>query len=658
MDPTFLKNTVSLWLNLAEVAEDQADVQWRNSVREIKRYLGKSYMPLPSELLATGYGSGSPELPLERVTHLNKTREYMQIMVPYIHEKVPNRLVAPRHVAISPAMREFAGDRPRQNTVIASDELMSVLNYTADAFGLASSTRKVAYDFLSTGRGVWRHVRSETSSGEFVTSQYENSMNVIFDPDATSIEDAGYIMLFRRESVVNFANYWGLDPDEVRGNASSQLNRVSSSDFNNLRTHDRHMGENSRETQENYDVIEYYEVFSRIGLGHKLKGASDEVKVVASAMEDLDDHVYLCIADGYDWPVNLPPPTVIDPELHEEIKLRLAWPVELFGDTENPWPFSFVDAIPGEDNPYPVPPLEAAMPLQVFMDLAYAWTMERGKTAGRVVGIGDESIPEVVQKGLVDGFDQEIIFAKMNNKDIKTLFQLVEFPAVPNGLPEILSLVKQAWVESTGLEPLMYGGGGMPQMRSAEEAAVRDAKVTSRPDDMAAEFQRAHSRVAAKEGAGLRLYTKPEAVAPIFEEPPINILEDGTVDAASVWHSPLTTAWAWFVNTNNPYLAASEFRYTIEAGHGLRRNKAQQIQNTQMLVNMLLPAFIQMISQGIAEPYNNLIQLLGKTYELPLETLMLGAPNANAVTGNPQAVPGNIPGGPGQATAPPQITGP
>jgi hypothetical protein len=626
-----LGEMTELWGKQIETAKTVKQKQFGDTADAIWHYMGKSYRDLAVELEGWGYRMPRDQEGPEKV-RVAKVREFVSLMLPYIHEKVPHRTVRPRipvppdelHQAMMAAelltAEQPIGIGPGPDDFLRSWLLEYYLNYTPGEYGLLFESRMACEEALCKGMGVVYHEFVDGPYGRMPVSSFDTIDGLFFDPDCRQRRHAGFMVRERVESVWQVAKLFNVDANKIRSSKSSHwmtnLRKASANKDDDIAHADR-------------DVCVWYEVWSRMGVGQHLKDAGDEVKNLAAAVESLNDHVYLAIMPGMDHPLNIPP-EVLESEDKEDLIRRVEWDMKTYEEPSNPWPASFLEFYPNPKNPYATSPIEAALPLQVFIDEMYAYLFARIRGTGRQIGVAAKQLAEQIKTKLAEGNDLVVCEHDGEAVELNRLFAMIEFPEINGDAWKILDAAERKWEESTGMTPLMYGNTGDTQPRSAYEVRVRQSNVAARPEDYADAVKNWMSACASKEGMLARMNVGPREVANLFGEGHAikNESNEELVQAFGTnpnlrGEMPLTAAWAAFVNTDRPEVAAAECSYTCESGTGTRRNKQKQTADAQMLSQNLLPQFSQMLMGGIPQPFNNLMTLLSDAYDLPLSKLQV-----------------------------------
>lgn len=593
-----------LWLKQIETCKKAKAKDFDEVAQRAWAYLDKDYAQLHLQ------GSSKFRQPMEPTYKVrrNLSQEYVALMVPHVHNTVPHRLVSPRRPPVPEELRALLPSAAQTQTAVSANENILAylmqwwLNYLPGLYGLDRESRTTLPEALVKGRGLVWHEMSDSPHGKVPASFFGSVDDLFCDADSRQWRDCSFIIRRRHQPTWRVADRFGLNLDKLRSqHQDKRQNPVE---------HDR----------EDSDSCTWYEVWSRMGAGHRLIGASEEMKEISSGLEALGPHVWLAIMDGVPHPLNLPPEVLAGPDVEGEISRRLRWPVECHEDTENPWPCSVLDFFPNAKNPWAKSPLEGSLPLLAFLDHIYSYLMGRAARASCDLVVVADALSEQVKNAMEKGFDLEILSTPGKpGEELKKLIEIFSFPEVSADAWNIVPLVERAFRESSGMDAAMYGGGPATQDRSAEATRAREGHLTSRPQDFADRVEGWHSQIAAKEALMTRLYIGGDQVAPLFAE---RVQDAG--DGQLVADGDLTDQWMRLVNTDDPALAASELLYTIEGGSGRRKNKQKQIADAQTAMQLLSQDRFQYgMTTGNFGPSNALTLALGESLDMDLQRTLM-----------------------------------
>lgn len=609
-----LRRIVAIWSEQIKLAGERKYAQFGETAQQLWSFVGKSYRQL---YLETGEGSerfANLQGPYYKA-RINKTAEAISLLVPYVMAEVPHRQVSAARPPLAPELLELlpTAEGPRE-IIDKTDRLVAYLlqwflNYTPREYGLRREARTALIEAFGKGRGVLWHEMADAPAGLLPASYFDTVDGLLIDPDAIQLREAGFIIRKRTRSVWKVSQDTGLPREQLRGHSRSAMQTAI----------DRAATKTEPEVgaAQQKDVITYYEVYSRIGIGHWLDRDTEELKPLAEALDSIGPYVYLEIVPGVDYPLNLAPGVVASIESQDELRERLAWPIKFYAETAgNPWPCSVIDFIPNPDNPWATSVLQGGLALQIFLDHLYSFIMSRVRVSSKNVGLYSNALSQETIDAIKHGFDLQLAGVPGKPGDeIKSLLHFIEFPQLNADLWKVLQLAEGAYENATGLVPLLYGTEGARQIRTAKESGIREAHASTRPDDYADATEEWLSNAAAKEGQAARLHVRAATVGPLFGEPLPPLGEDGSYAGG---FGPLTEAWQNLVATDDEWVAASEFAYTVAAGSARRKNKAKLLADMQQMIQVMMQPAGEMASAQNVEPWNALMHLIGEALEQPV----------------------------------------
>lgn len=620
---SFLSALVELWNKQADQAYDAKEKQFGKTAKQVWGFLGKSYRQLYQSA-----GEDSEDKPFlgqrgqRYKPRINKTRQYINVYLPFLLTSVPNRIATPRRPALPKQIGAWlaatAGEEVVQMRAQLDmlDSLQSYLmswwlNYLpVEEYDLFRESRTCIPEALAKGRGVVWHEMQPGRFGMVPVTEYDTVDDLYLDPDHKRWRDLGYIIRWRHKPAWQLAEQFGIPVAKIRGARTSHAQKAANA-------------ANGRQGQSSNvnDICDYMEVTSRIGLGHRLLSATDAIKDKREALDGIPN-AWLAILPGMDHPLNLRPEWFDvdnpDPDAEMMIRQALEWPIPFYENRDDPWPCSVLDYYPNADDPWATSSLEAALPLQAFLDHAYAFLMGRARVSSRQLVLLSEALEEGLVDKIENGGDLEVARFKGTVQDIQKHIYQLKFDDPQDGLFTLIQLAERGFERMTDMDPLLQGAAPQTQMRSAEEAALRGAHINNRPDEFRDITTAWQGRIACKEGIASRLHVTPQTVAPLFGE---EIGEDGP-DGMPTAMGPLTQAWAQFVNTDDPSEASAEMSYKTEYGPGQRKNKAYRDALTNTL-SQQLPAFLQIgMGTGLVQPFNAMLRMIAGE-EVEIEELML-----------------------------------
>jgi hypothetical protein len=633
-----LRPVVSQWVAKFKLAKEHKTEKFSKFAEEAMRFFSGPYdFMYKKNAIDAGfvYGGNEDERPQPTFgMTVNKVAELVQLFGPALYHRNPVRQVNPRHPPvvsidvlgdpmdpnvqqayqqiIQPAQAALAIDKAR------SDLLAHYLNYTPTALDLKKHSRWAIDEALIKGMGVlWTEVyQPEGAATKMVGSFFDTVDNLLIDPDVEKLEDAKWIARRCIRPYWEVEEEYGLAPNSLQGKATMESgNRAAEVSVDRDGDYNRKRGLTN-------DLIVYYHVYSKMGMGGKLQGSDPDLR---SSLDAFGDFVYLVIADGVPYPLNVPDaimPTATD----QEVQQRLQWPTPFWAD--DAWPFT---AITFHDIPreiWPMSHIKPAMGELKFINWCYSFLAGKVRTASRDFIAIAKGAAEELKESIRKGGDYSVLELEVLYGDINKVVQFLQHPEFNPEIYKVLQGVMHLFEQRTGLTELMYGLSAK-QMRSAEEASIKGDQVSVRPDDMANKVEDSMTEVARKEALAARWHLTGQDVIQVM----------GQV-GAQWWDKLLTAA--------DPGEILHQLEYRIEAGSARKPNRARDLANAnQAMQTLFQQMFSYASSTGNVGPVNTLILNWCKANEIDPKGMTLAPP--------PPPPPGPAGGPPGP---PPPQSGP
>jgi hypothetical protein len=555
--------------------------------------------------------------------NVNKTFEFVSIFGPALYYENPVRTVKPRMPVVVPPIffpdpMVYQALMQQENARVQADGLRSVLlesylNYTPVEFDLATEARMAIDEALIKGRGcLWTELESPPGGDQkAVRSVWDTTDHLFVDPDAPSFQRARWIARKCIHPVWQVEREYGLRPGSLKGNCESQAQQADM-ESNEDALYDRKRGLSN-------DLLIYYKVYSKMGIGGRLAGINRDYR---KPLEIFGDHAYIVVAEGVPFPLNLPPDVVNDPAFQSDPNAvfgRTAWPTPFWVDGD--WPVSVLDFHVVHNCPWPMPHLKAGMGELKFLNWAMSFLMGKIRNTSRDFIAILKSAGEELKTQILEGRDLTLLEVDSDHKVINEVVQFLQHPEMNGDIWQVIRAVEDNFDKRVGLTELMYGQEGSTQIRSAEEANIRQTNMNVRPDDMRKQVEAWMTRVAAKEAVCARYHLIPQDVQTIL----------GVMGS---W------AWGQFVATSDLSKACRELEYRIESGSTQRPNKGWESRTMTEAMQSLAP-MLQGYGQqtGDLTPINNLLADYAKSRDLDPSRYQLRAalpPLSPVIPGNEQ----------------------
>ncbi len=607
-----LASITKLWEAQIELCDKAKENQFGRTARQLWSFLGKDYrelyLPKDDSREELSELQQFPYYDTHYKPRINKSREFVSVMTPHIYQRMSNRLATPRAAPLPWDVLQQIPQLLESRKVIEQNDtirawLMSyVLNYTAREYDFDREVLTAMPEALVKGRGVLWHDMVDSPAGLVPASLAESVDGLFIDADCRQLRDAGFVIRRRDHQAWLVHALFGTPLEKLRSHTKSNSQQATE--------------QASGQTAEQGDVVTYYEVYSRVGIGRVLADWPDELEPLEQAMDSLGQNVWLAILPGLGHPLNLDP---VELELAEAgegleaMKRKVQWPIKFHGDIGNPWPFSPGDFLPDSDTPWARSPLEAGLPMQIFLDHMYGFLMSRIRTTSRDIIIVSNAIAQQVKDALESGLDQEIVSVDGKpGEEMDKLLSIIQFPQVNRDLWEVAQMVERSFEQVTGLLPLLFGQRKQA-FRSATEFQGLESHVMNRPDEMAETARSWLAAAAKKEGQAARMLMGGDTVGRIVGEP---LGENAS-------HT-LTDFWMSLLHTKDERLAAADLEYSLEAGTSQRKNRQKQLGDVTQLIQVVSGPLAQVGMQtGNWTQYNAMLHMMGEAMETDVDSLLL-----------------------------------
>lgn len=635
----------SLWIEKIRKASEHKKKQFQDDADEAMSFYrppdgnyGFVYRGDLKQSKGVGIDVAEPSMQMT----LNKVAELVEIFGPILYAKNPIRQVNPRQL---PGIPPFAIPNPGLYQFLMAQEaqksevdmlkcvlISTYLNWTPNELRLKEHAERGIDEAIIKGRGcLWcGTLQPPGNDTKFVGSFYDSVDFLYIDPDAESLENAWWIARQVCQPVWEVERRFGIKEGTLKGSAESANKQVEVDSAK--KEYDRQRGLTN-------DLITYYEIYSRMGCGGRLSGSDRQRNIqdhgilpgdLAGYAATLDplvgDFVYLVVAPGVDYPLNLPPdvqdvPMTMDGSPNDgavQVKQRLSWPIPFWADKQ--WPVSVLDFHPVPRSAWPMSHIKPALGELRFLCWAYSFVACKIKNTLRDIVAVLKEMADQFKLTVLEGADLSMVELDTNNRDIKECVQVLQFPQMNADIWKIIEAVETNFDKRVGLNEIFYGKS-QRQDRSATESDIKSQSMNIRPDDMSERVETWMTEAARKEAIAARMLLAPKDVLPVLG---------------------LTASALWLEHVASKDLGIfRELEYRIEAGSTKKPNRDRDQANADSSMQILLPIFNQFaMGTGQLGPINALISFWAKTRDIVPGPFLLPSP--------PPPVPGAAPGQPGQ----------
>ncbi len=610
-----IKDLTALWQSKIELAEEHKEKNFGAAAREAMRFYGSNNYNF---MYKPGAGRGTDDIsfvaegiraPSFRMQN-NKVAEMVDLFLPVLYHRNPNRTVSPKFCDIPPElimgtmppdqqmmlkqMAMMQGVDPmtilypqraaeRSQKAIRASLCEHLLNQLPAENNLKAESRATLVEALIKGRGVMWAEAQEVASGIIPVSVHDSVDNLGLDPDAVRMRDAKWCYRRRRRLASEVELEFGLPSGSVKSSFESK-NKQSHILSTDSQMKDRANGKS-------YDVVEYYEIYSRMGIGGNLIGIDENHK---AALNQMGDNVYLAIVPGMDYPLNLPEDFWrVERFTPAELEDRIRWTTPFHDDRAHPWPFIHLDFHPVPDCIWPMAHITPAMGELKAINWIDSFILGHVMNISRDFIIVNRKADDDFKNKILNGPDLTLLEATGASGDsLDSLVKFLQHPPANATIFDARAIFERSFDKRTGMTELAYGMGGATQIRSAKEAEIRDQNVSVRPEDMANQVEDFASGVAKMELIVAHTHMGPSDVAPLFGEK--------YQEATQTPFGPLqgqvgmyTNLWMQTIGNQPLTEVVSEYTFGIEAGSIRKPNRAALIDKATEAMQAMAPGALQ-----------------------------------------------------------------
>jgi hypothetical protein len=620
-----MQPVVGGWLKLLELAREQKKKDFQEDADECMRFLDGPYdwLYAPRGSKASGFDFDAEELPGPSVRMtVNKTAELVQLFGPALYHRNPVRKVNPRKtfpppiglygdVSVDPqAGMMFQQDMAAHEQatgidVVRAELLERYLNYTPSALDLKNNSRWMITEALIKGAGCLWHKphRPAGATQQWAGSFYHSIDDLQMDPDASTFADVKWVAKRCVKPTWEVERMYGLPEGSLRPTEGMESYTAQASVQASGDDYRRRQGRTA-------DLTVYWEIYSKMGLGGRLAGIDPAAR---ARFDGLGDYVYIVMAEGVPYPLNLPPPfcdafgedAALAQELLPEVQRRTAWETPFWAD--NGWPVTLLSFHWKPGKLWPISHLKPGIGELKFINWAWSFLAQKVRIASRDFIAIAKAAGEDLKEKIKHGGDYTILEVEALQGSIDSVVKFLQHPGFNPEIYKVIEAVSYNFERRVGLTELMYGQTGR-QLRSAQEANIKSDAVNVRPDDMAATVEDAMTDVAKKEAFVARWHLTGQ-----------DILRALGPVAARLWDQLLVPS--------DPAALLYQLEYRIEANSMRKPNKAADAENMQQATQMLLPLLFQYAqATGQVNQLNALITDWAKANDLDAERYLFEPP--------------------------------
>lgn len=511
------------------------------------------------------------------------TAEAFAVIGPYLFPQVPTRVLEPRKDVDENALRRM--------------EIVSgLVNYTPKETGLRDDCRRAIVEALGYGRGVMWIGRDEKTG--LVYSMYDSVRNLITDPNARVKRERKWVA--RRRCRPRFEVIAEIPQ------ARAAIDKIKPSEQRPSDVDGRYDWE-AKDTST--DCITYWELYALTGI-HNFKGGAELVKLLSPGAVTTEQAKQASVEID-----NAPLKYCVT----EDGTLLYASEWEVPYHETNDFPCEELDLLDNPDSDWPVSPLDAGIGYQRAINWLVTMMMGKYRFTARTFGALSRAsgMSQKDKDKVLIGGDIEMLEITTNGSETKTLKDYIsEFQFSQDYLVHgmsFLEMLEDKFQKATGLYEILYAGDTSRQMRSAQEAQLKERTSKTRIDDNKDRVAEWQSRLARKEALAWRFLADRNDVGAILGEQaaadwgflvkPENmdvqqwIMEN--VQAGMPMEMAIQQAQEQMAQAVDLDAWRKEIDYSIEVGSMRRRDIDTKIDALKEMMNQAVPTQLQSVDPGV-----------------------------------------------------------
>lgn len=565
------------------------------------------------------YLKGLPK-PGLRVT-INKTSEFVEIYEPYLLWDNPQRTMMVRKMLDVPEgllageqsdpiaqmqsqMLRDMQDRSAMERQVRTALWEMWLNYTAieQQPKLLTNSMFALREALIYGLGLlWPEAYSFPGSSRRLTKcSYVSCKDLLIDPDCCDPgwETATWVARRRITTCWELERLWNLPKGTLKEYAT-----LSSADQT---IRDRFKQKYSWPDGKTHDLIVWYEIYSRAGVGARQIGFPTSQEELYDDL--VGDFAYLAIAPGVPFLLNAPPPLIYE-ESEEEVADRFAWPAPLL-NLDGRWPCARLGFkwVPGK--PWPQPPLQSAIGELIVLNILVSAATQNAYANRRQIVAYVRSEAKQIEEKLRNNEDIDgTVFLELSDalqKSVNDLVQYVNAPSMNRDIWDAIDYMSMVFDKRAGLPEVMYSISRVAS-RSAADVHSKQENASIRPEKMSRDVAAWQTEAAELE----RLVAAMEI----------------TGDDVRGLDPLAAVLWDQYITNADPEEIAREMSATIQAENLRKPNRERELENLKDMMGWLLPSLAQLaMTRGDEEgvrPFNAFLQAVGRALQQDVSEWML-----------------------------------
>lgn len=549
------------------------------------------------------------EPPAFRMT-TNRVAEFVQLMAPHLYPRNPWRTVTvrpwpqiditslgdPRLPVVQQQYEMLQFNNQLRNAQLDEGARMleSYLNYTPNELGLLEHSRQVINEALIKGMGMWvtETYQPFGASRPLIGSFYKSVDNLFLDQDVDDFADLGWAAIRCYGKLWEIEEKYQMPPGTLKGKGHYEsLGNQAMTASNDTAKYRRKTG------REENDILCYYEIYSKQGLGQGLTDVPEELK---EAVAQFGNYTYLVVAEGVPYPLNLHS-DMMNQMQPEEVQQAFDWPVPYWADGR--WPFTPLWFHEKPGCLWPVSHIKFGIGELRFINWAMSFLATKIRAASNtIIGVAKSAQQSLKDELLASNGGYTVLeIEEATGLKISELVSVFDAPNFSEDIYKVIAAVQEQFERRVGLPDILYGEASGAQSRSATDSQIRSQNASVRVEDMKSRTNRVLTWLSRNEALAARWSLGREEVLPVLGP-----------DGAYVWETKL--------QAHDFETVIREFDYRMEASSSRepsRETRVEQMAQVAQYLGPLLQWYAQMT--GNTMPLNAMVRDWAEAQDIPAE---------------------------------------
>ena len=614
-----LKPVCELWQRKLEDAKKIKHERFGQYADEAMRFFDGAHDWMWADSYSKGSGGfldkDSSNLPTFRMT-VNRVFEAVALFGPTLFHKYPNVMVTPVNypevplelLGLNPAdpqQAKFIQQKMQQKQMQQMSRgthagiFQHYLNWLQIEGNKKREIHHAVTEAIVKGLGLLRTdlYQPPGSRIRYPRSTYLSVDDYVVDPDAEYEDDIQWIAIRHLKPVNITEDVFGLPKGELFGQIQSKGSQATKKGKKDAKS--------NKQGSTSFDLIEYWEIFSKNGFGDKLRATDRTSPKSKFDFSVFGDYTYIVVAKDVPYPLNMPSWSL--QEDADSVFERSQWPIPFWTET-NGWPVSRLHFYEKPKSVWPISLVKPAIGELRFVNWCMSFLADKVATSSTTyVGVLKEAAMDIQEQ--VQGKNAPFTvleISQITGTKLKDVISFMQAPDVGNEIWKMVTETLDLIDKRMGTTELLYGLSAK-QHRSATESKIKDENTSIRPDEMASRTDDFLGQTNIKEAEVLCWKLGADDVLPVLGEDATRIFEEQIL-------------------TQDFEKIVRDFSYRIEAGSARKPNKANRISSLNEFAQVALPTIQALALEGQPAPWNALMREMAKAMDFDASEFLIQPP--------------------------------